>query len=103
MHPKAATSIPLGIAPRSITTAYYFWLQTWGPAACKAGGTLIAGRPAVPELGTNTGYIKTLSTETAATKSSDIGATGVHLPVIGMIMEVGATTQTGIVYLQIAS
>jgi len=26
----------------------YFWLQTWGPCSCIAGGTLVAGEPIIP-------------------------------------------------------
>ena len=103
MHPKAATSIPVGIAPLTVSSGRYFWLQTWGPAAYKAGGTLIAGRACIPDLGTNTGFIEIMTSESAATKSSDIGKTGEQYPMVGTCMEVGANGETGFIFLTIAS
>jgi len=110
MQPKAITSIPVGIAPRTVTSGYYFWLQTWGPAAYWAGGTLQAGKSAIVDFGTNTGYIRIITTETevgtgttAGHLSSDLKLTGLFMPRIGTIMEVGANNEVGMVYLTIAS
>ena len=110
MQPKAITSIPVGIAPRTVTSGYYFWLQTWGPAAYWAGGTLQAGKSAIVDFGTNTGYIRIITTETwkgtgttAGGMSSDLKLTGLFMPRIGTIMEVGANNEVGMVYLTIAS
>ncbi len=109
--PITMTSIPVGIAPRAITSSYYFWLQTWGAAAYKAERTLTVGSIAIPNNSATAGSISKLTSETwigtgttAGGKSSDVGdLTGLHLPRLGTIMEVGATGETGIVFLQLAS
>ena len=103
MQPKSVTSIPVGIAPLTVTSGKYFWLQTWGPAAYFAAGTLIAGRAAIPAVGTDTGAVAIITSETAATKSSDIGKTRIQDPCIGTVMEVGADGEHGMMFLTIAS
>jgi len=40
---NAVTALAAGVAPCSITTSNYFWLQTWGPTAVKASTAIGAG------------------------------------------------------------
>lgn len=37
-----------GLPNMVVPVNYYFWLQTWGPCSCIAGGTLVAGEPIIP-------------------------------------------------------
>jgi len=105
MHPKTQTSIPIGVTPRAVTNAYYFWLQTWGPAAVRFGGTCYVSRLAFPDLGTNTGYVTIESSDWGVVGSSFTSEPGlIHsgLNPVGTIMEVGTSGETGIVFLNIA-
>ena len=44
---------PVGVAPISVVSGDYFWLQTWGPCAVTNDTATIIGQPAVPStLGT---------------------------------------------------
>lgn len=38
----------LGIPPIGVTASYYFWLQTWGPAAVESGTVGLVGSGVVP-------------------------------------------------------
>jgi len=42
ISPTTVSNIVVGVAPRALTTDYYGWLQTWGPAAvlCNAAGVI---------------------------------------------------------------
>ena len=42
ISPTTVSNIAVGVAPRALTTEYYGWLQTWGPAAvlCNAAGVI---------------------------------------------------------------
>lgn len=46
VNPSTANQVPLGIAPITVTTGDYFWLQTWGPApllgTCAVGSGLVS-------------------------------------------------------------
>lgn len=103
MHPKAQTAVPVGIAPIDVTSAYYFWLQTWGPAPAWFGGTGTAGRVAYPDLGTNTGYVRTASSDWGVSSfTSEPGLAYSGLAGVGNVQEVGATGESGIVDLKLA-
>lgn len=39
----AQTSFPTGVPPIAVTSAYYFWNQVKGPAACLTNGTIVIG------------------------------------------------------------
>ncbi|MBU2052500.1 hypothetical protein KKH13_04825 [Patescibacteria group bacterium] len=45
-NPSTANQVPLGVAPITVTTGDYFWLQTWGPApvlgTCGVGAHLVS-------------------------------------------------------------
>lgn len=44
VSPDAAPTGPaVGVCPTSVTAAYYFWLQTWGPACCFVSDTWDTG------------------------------------------------------------
>ena len=43
VNPTTPTGVPVGVTCLAITADYYFWLQTWGPAAVLGNGTLIVG------------------------------------------------------------
>tara|TARA_Y100000590_G_scaffold25908_1_gene29238 strand:- start:966 stop:1715 length:750 start_codon:yes stop_codon:yes gene_type:complete len=42
ISPTTVSNIAVGVAPRALTTNYYGWLQTWGPASvlCNAAGVI---------------------------------------------------------------
>jgi len=42
ISPTTVSNIAVGVAPRALTSDYYGWLQTWGPASvlCNAAGTI---------------------------------------------------------------
>lgn len=43
INPTTATSAPLGVAIYAAAAATYAWIQTGGPAACLADGTVVVG------------------------------------------------------------
>lgn len=99
MAPVSIAAPPVGIALRNIASGKYFWIQTWGVAPIKCAGTVRAGHVLIQDLGTNTGFVKALVTETAAASEIDLS----HMqPVVGNCIEVGATTETGLIDLHIA-
>lgn len=105
MHPKAQTAVPVGIAPIDVTISYYFWLQTWGYAAVMMGGTTIAGRAAYPDIGTNTGYVRTASSDWGVKGSSFTSEPGLQysgLAAVGNIQEVSESGEYGIIDLHLA-
>jgi len=56
------SGMPVGLAPISVpattsTIQYYYWAQTWGPAAVLAGGTLVVTTPCLSAGGVAGGAI----------------------------------------------
>jgi len=100
VYPVSKTSIPLGVTPRAVTANYYFWLQTWGPCPIKCEAAPTVGEALVPATAT-AGSVEDPSSETASTKSSDLGPDYIK-PRIGFCMESGAAGETGMVYLMLA-
>ncbi len=90
IHPvTTATSVPLGVTPRNVTAAYYFWLQTWGPATVLCQAALTIGKSAM--ISTAAGAVVTVTTLAAGITNSRIGTT----------MQVGAASHYGMVRLNL--
>lgn len=86
-----AVGAPVGVPPISVTSAYYFWLQTWGPC-----GILMD----VGATGIGTDLIMTTTPALAGSPIVDTAAlVGVR---IGYILQIGTDDQGCIAYLQIA-
>ena len=84
----AATNAAAGVSPVICTTGDYFWLQTWGPAAVKAGAAIIDGISV--GMGA-TGQIQGLTVVTST----------VPFP-IGFSMQTLTVSEHGLVFLTIA-
>ena len=44
ISPTTVSNIAIGVAPRLLTTDYYGWIQTWGPAAVLANAAGVIGQ-----------------------------------------------------------
>lgn len=92
-----SNGVAMGVAPVSVTTGEYFWIQTYGPAAVKhEGATVAAGGLALGTLGGVANFIAT----------GTLGATGSmiadYLLPIGKNFNLAATaTQANPVFLTI--
>lgn len=84
---SAALGMPIGVPLIDVTSAYYFWAQTWGPAAVLTGSNVTV----------NSAIIRGLEVG-----ESDIQATDGMTPEIGYAMEVGADQDFPLTYLRIA-
>ena len=93
VNPTTPTGIPVGVTPIAVTADYYFWLQTWGPAAVLTNGTLIRG------LAVSPGATTPGSVDVYPLNSVDGSG---QTPVVGWVMTVAATTEFSLVYLTIA-
>ena len=98
---SAHTNVLLGVTPRAVSIAYYFWLQTWGPCPIKTEGTVTQGDPVFFDTGSATvssGVVHkvTTSTDTAAWGASSMGFKA------GNVLQVGATGDTSLIDLQIS-
>ena len=93
VNPTTPTGVPIGVTPRSVTAYYYFWLQTWGPAAVLTNGTALLGKAVRPGE-TTAGSVDVFSL-------NSVDADGQE-PVIGWVMTVSATTEYSLVFLTIA-
>lgn len=94
VYPVAATGIPLGVPPRAITIAYYFWLQTWGPACVLCGAALTYDNVCVPSTAATGTFLK-MSTKSTATGTFE-------RPRLGHALEVGAAGEYTLVELMLA-
>ena len=86
------TGSVLGITPRAVTIAYYFWLQTWGPAAVRCGSALTIGHKVSISTGSSAGHAATQETSAALGSNA----------VMGIAMQIGATAYFGMVNLNLA-
>lgn len=86
----AGSGVTLGVAPRSVTAAYYFWLQTWGPCAILLMGTNVPGNPM---------YHSTETVTSAGVPSSDAVQDSAYL---GDCISTAATTKYGVAMLRMA-
>ena len=91
--PTTATGVPIGVCPNAVTINYFFWLQTWGPAAVLTNGTVLRGKTVIPGATTDG------SVDVYPLNSVD--ASG-QQPVVGTVMTVGATGEHSLVFLTLA-
>lgn len=90
IHPSPATALLVGVTPRAIAASRYGWFQTWGPASVLVEGTHVI----------NERVIDSASADGAAAPTASTAAGEENY--VGVVMEVAATTEQGIVFLQMA-
>jgi len=94
----AWTGMMVGVTPRAISAAdKYFWLQTWGPCACRTQAALHLGRRVIATTATNS-TDGTVGTPT----SSTVAKLSVTQVTIGQCLQVGAANTAALIYLQLA-
>jgi len=86
----AITDIIIGVPPVVVAIGYYFWVQTWGPAAVLAGATLVAGSLVSPH--TTDGSVGPLITVTAETITENV---------VGYALTAGTATEYNAIFLRI--
>ncbi len=87
----------LGVAPRDISSGYYFWLQTWGVACVETAGVLVKGQKVW--LTTSTGV-----TITCTDTDDAVRIAAKKLPEIGFcIAAVTAAADYGLIFVTIRS
>jgi hypothetical protein len=91
--PTTLTGIVAGVVPCAVALNYYFWVQTWGPAAILTNGTVIRGLTCVAS-GTTGGAVD-------VTPLNSVGTSGQEFPV-GTVMSVAGSTEYSLVNLTIA-
>jgi hypothetical protein len=84
----AAPGPASGVCPIAVTTNDYFWLQTWGPCAVKAGVGVVSGMAVGAGA---TGQVAGLTVITATVPVS-----------VGYALQTLTVSQYGMVFLQIA-
>lgn len=87
--PTTLTAKVVGVSVVAQADGQFGWIQTKGPAAVLTNGTVIIGQQVVPS-GTTAGAVDVWVI-------ADTGA--VELPMLGTVMDVGATTEYSLVYL----
>ena len=97
--PTTLTAAVAGVNPVAVTAAYYFWLQTWGPAAVLANGTLVVGKMCANPA-TTAGSVDTYPI--TLTEGAPNTYTPGDSPVVGEVMQVNASTEYALVFLKIA-
>lgn len=92
--PTSLTATVLGVPLIAVTAAYYFWAQVKGPCPVLfhtgSGGAAAVGNNVVP-ASTNTPVAGAVEEEAATNL----------IPVVGQVMQVNATTEYGLVMLNI--
>ena len=91
--------VPVGIPPIEVTANYYFWLQTWGPAAVLEGANLSLGKKA--RIGSSTGADGEVRHFGVLTSGNGTGA-AVELPSIGIVIAGSTDTEYALVFLTLA-
>jgi hypothetical protein len=86
--PTTSTSAPVGVACFKVTAEYHGWLQTHGPAAVLAQGTVTVGDGVIPAETTNAGSVVSQGNDT-------------HDAEVGYALTGIASTAYGIVFLTI--
>jgi hypothetical protein len=112
---SAIDGIPLGIAPTETVNDRYFWCQTWGTASVLTEGTVVLGNVVVPTAskigGVAHGVVDGAVIAMAVLASHAATATNKVQPhiadqnvlaPIGIVEQVGATTEYSLVFLTIA-
>lgn len=83
------TAAPAGVAPILVTSADYFWLQTWGPCNVKVGAGAAAGMALVPDV---TGQVLGL------VQSNTVNAKAI----VGYNVQIFTASERGLIFLTIA-
>ena len=93
VQPTTITNAAVGVTPVALTSGYYGWLQTWGPAALlDTGATWVVGDQLTAAEGTAAGAATLLDSSTAQDNQS-----------VGYSMYIKpATADHGFMYLTIA-
>jgi len=84
----AGTAPAMGIAPISVVSSDYFWLQTWGPSAAKVGAVALGA----PILAQNTGQVLGLT-------GTDGGGVKTQ---VGYSLQLATASERGFVFLTLA-
>ncbi len=84
----STTAVPVGVTVIAVTTLYYFWLQTKGPACVLVDGTIIMGQE-VRSSEDDEGAVAAMNYDEA------VGATGEDSGKIGRVLEIGADATGG--------
>ena len=92
--PTSQAGIVIGVPLLAVTAAYYFWAQFRGPCACLAVGTLVAGK-AVFSSDTTAGGVED------AILAEGTPNTLFNQPLVGVCIEVAATTEYAPIMLNI--
>lgn len=87
--PTTLTGAVVGVAPMAVTIAYYYWMQIKGPCAVVVEGTHVIGNPVIP------------STSAAGAVAPSAASNASLTPRVGTVMQVNATTKTGLINLNI--
>jgi hypothetical protein len=95
-HPSPATARLLGVTPIAVTSGYYFWLQTRGPAPVLTDGTLVINEWAVDSSTVDGAVSPAVLTEGTPN-------TGLGQNFAGMVEVVEADTKYSIVYLTLGA
>jgi hypothetical protein len=82
-----AVGMPVGVPLIDVTSAYYFWCQTWGPCSVLTGSTVVVDSAIIRGLEAG---------------ESDIQGTNGITPEIGYSIEAGADGDLPLTYLRIA-
>lgn len=93
VNPTTITGIPVGVTPIAVTEEYYFWLQTWGPAAVLTNGTLVIGKNTQPGESTD-GSVDVMSTNATAADGLEPG--------VGPCINKANTGEYSLIYLILA-
>lgn len=88
------TSIPVGVSVCAVTSAYYFWLQTWGMACLRSADTWVAGRVLINSSITSD---RTGEAYALASIQADKGAA-----VVGMAQYIGTDLYWGAAFITLA-
>jgi len=90
IHPSPATAMLVGVTPRAFPLSTYGWFQTWGPCSVEIEGTVVINENVIDSASADGAVAPTAST--AAGEEN----------YVGVVMEVAATTEYGIVALDLA-
>jgi hypothetical protein len=88
--PTTATSVPVGIPPIVVTANYYFWNQVKGPAVCLIDGTVVIGQ-----------HVRLSDGVAGAVEPLDRDGTAEDEACVGTVLQVNATTEYGLIMLDI--
>lgn len=76
ISPPTVSNVAVGVAPRALTTEYYGWLQTWGPASVLANAAGVIGQ-----------HVRVGGASTAGgTEDMDFDGTGENEQIVGTQM-----------------